>query len=485
LYDSLKNIYSATEFSYHDLKSHYRITTLVFVLVIIGLAIILTSQNIAFNVIPFSIHEAKAIKHKASITASHAPPSSNETNTIPYSSRSNTASPGGCISYNPSTRTITVSCSSPARLTDIANKLRDTTVLTKQSSDGIWFLSANLVIAKGASFSIDSTDIKWLKIRSEIATTGTTSSVPYNIDVHGSLKIDSVKVTSWDPTTNNYSITNGSREAVSPGTKGATANGYIIHFGAPRPFIKVEHDATGTTNIANSEIAYLGYESGSTSNIGSGGLNYYGGDGSVIRGNNIHDLYFGFYSSAVGHLIIENNQVYNNANYGLDPHTGTHDMIIRHNNVHDNGAHGIICSLNCYNVLIENNQLYHNGKAGVMFSRNMSNSIARNNIISNEVDGILVSQSNNNQIYNNTISDSQYGINVVFSSSGNTLYSNTIKNCSHGIYSQATSNNNNNTFYNNQLVNSPSAIGALHDKKPSSDIAKNQGAKVHNHHTGH
>jgi len=459
------------------LKSHYRKTTLVFTLVTFGLAITLfISQNIAFNVIPFFIHEAKAIKHKTSTTVSPA---------LPYSSQSNAASRGWCINYNPSTRTITVSCSSPVRLTDIANKLQVTTVLTKQSPDGIWFLSANLVIAKGASFSIDSTDTKWLKISSHEVTTGTASPLPYNIDVHGSLKIDSVKVTSWDPTTNNYSITNGSREAVPPGTKGATANGYIINFGAPRPFIKVEHDATGTTNITNSEISYLGYESGSTSNIGSGGLNYYGGDGSVIRGNNIHDLYFGFYSSAVGNLIIENNQVYNNANYGLDPHTGTHDMIIRHNIVHDNGAQGIICSLNCYNILIENNQLYHNGKAAIMFSRNMSNSIARNNIISNEVDGILVSQSNNNKIYNNTISDSQYGINLIFGSSGNTFYSNVIKNCSHGIYSQASSNNNNNTFYGNQLINSPSAISGLQNNKPSLDIAKNHSVKLHSHHTHH
>jgi poly(beta-D-mannuronate) C5 epimerase len=450
------------------------------------LVILLVSQNIAFNVIPFYIHEAKAIKHKIFPTASHALPFSNETNAIPYSSQSNTASSGGCVNYYTSTRTITVSCSNPTRLTDIANKLQDTAVLTKQSPDGTWLLSANLVIAKGGSFSIDSTDTKWLKISSEKATTGTASGLPYNIDVHGSLKIDSVKVTSWDPTTNNYSITNGSREAVSPGTKGATANGYIIHFGAPRPFIKVEHDATGTTDIANSEIAYLGYESGSTSNVGSGGLNYYGGNGSVIRGNSIHDLYFGFYSSAVGHLIIENNQVYNNANYGLDPHTGTHDMIIRHNIVHDNGAHGIICSLNCYNVLIEDNQLYRNGKAAIMFSRNMSHSIARNNIISSEADGILVSQSNNNKIYNNTISNSQYGIMVIFGSSGNTFYSNIIKNCSHAIYSQATSNNNNNnTFYNNQLINSPSAISGLQNNKPSSDIAKSHNVKVHSHHTHH
>jgi parallel beta-helix repeat protein len=94
----------------------------------------------------------------------------------------------------------------------------------------------------------------------------------------------------------------------------------------------------------------------------------------------------------------------------------------------------------------------------------MSNSVARNNVIYNEVDGIVLSQSNNNKIYNNTISNSQYGINLIFGSSGNTFSSNIIKNCSkYGIYSQVSNggsnNNNNNIFYNNQLINSPSNIG--------------------------
>jgi len=448
-----------------------------------ALALTLIPEYTTFNVHPFTVQDVKAVKNKTPSSALHQSPSSNDGNSIirtSSSSQSNPASPG-CINYNPSTRTITVSCSSPTSLTDIDNKLKDTTVLAKQSPNGIWYLRASLIIAKGATFNIDSTDTRWLKISSEQSIAGTsrhTSTLPYNIDVHGSLKINSVKITSWNPTTNNYAITNGSREAVPTGTKGATTNGYIIHFGAPRAFIKIEHDATGTTDIANSEIAYLGYESGSTSAVGSGGLNYYGANGSVIRGNNIHDLYFGFYSSGVSGFIIENNQIYHNANYGVDPHTGTHDMTIRKNKVHDNGAQGIICSLNCYNILIEDNQLYRNGKAAIMFSRNMSNSIARNNIISNEVDGILVSQSINNRVYNNTISNSQYGINVIFGSSANTFYSNVIKNCLHGIYSQATSNNGNNTFYNNQLINSPSASG-VQNSQPSFSIAKSQGVRGH------
>jgi len=429
-----------------------------------------TSQNLGFDINPFFTLDANAAKHKTS-HSSHNLITPTTSNTSPNPSRLDIASSGKCINYNPTTQTISVSCSNPTRLTDIDNTLHNNAILAKQSPDGVWFLRANLVIAKGAKLNLDSNDTKWLKISSEQAasssSTNAGSVIPYNIDVHGALRIDSVKITSWNPIANNYAITNGSREAVPAGTKGATFNGYIIHFGAPRPFIKVEHDATGTTDITNSEIAYLGYESGSTSNTGSGGLNYYGGNGSIISGNIIHDLYFGLYSSGVAHMVIQYNRVYNNANYGLDPHTGTHDMVIRSNVVHDNGAQGIICSLNCYNVLIENNQLYHNEKAGIMFSRNMSSSVARNNIISNEVDGIVLSQSNNNKIYNNTISNSQYGINLVFGSSGNIFYSNIIRNSSHyGIYSQAATPTNNikNIFYNNQLINSRSNLGVQNNK---------------------
>jgi parallel beta-helix repeat protein len=409
---------------------HFWITTKIFVVVTVVI-----SQYIVFNMLPFFTNEAKAVKDKTTPSSSLHVPSSKEGNTISPSSppiQSN-GSLSGCINYDPSTRTITVSCSS-ARLTDIDNKLHDGSILTKQSPNGVWFLNANLVIAKGATLHIDSTDTKWLKIGSSGATSDAPSSVPANsIDVHGSLKIDSIKITSWNPATNNYAITNGSRQEAPVGSKGVTANGYIIHLGAPRAFIKIESDATGTTDITNSEIAYLGYESGSTSGFGTGGLHYFGGDGSILRGNKIHDFYFGLYSRGVGHMIIENNEVYHNTNYGLDPHTGSHDMIIRNNVVYGNGEEGVICSLNCYNIVIENNKVYHNQKSGIMLSRNVYNSLVRNNNVSDEVIGIHVSQSHDNQIFNNTISGSMNAIDVHGGSSNNRIYDNTIIKSARGI----------------------------------------------------
>jgi len=154
------------------------------------------------------------------------------------------------------------------------------TVFLLKQPNGVWFFSANLVIAKGATFYIDSTDTKWLKISSKVTHASGIAKIAhaYIIDVHGSLKIDSVKITSWDPTTNYYAITNGSR----------TGSGVFI-FGASRPSIVVENNVTGTTDITNSEIAYLGYEQGKHKG-GSGLSYYYGGDGSIIRNNDIHHI---------------------------------------------------------------------------------------------------------------------------------------------------------------------------------------------------
>ena len=75
----------------------------------------------------------------------------------------------------------------------------------------------------------------------------------------------------------------------------------------PRPFIVVKEGGTGFTNITDSELAYLGYGA-----IQSHGLSYYAGNGSVIRGNNIHHLEMGFYSDGVEGILIENNHIHHN-----------------------------------------------------------------------------------------------------------------------------------------------------------------------------
>lgn len=389
----------------------------------------------------------------------------------------NTTASSPCINYNQSARLIIVTCTS-ANLSDVYNELKDPSILDIQkqrlpdhsfsSSNNVWLLNANLTVSKGAVLYINSTDTSWLKIISDRTTA-------YNIDVHGSLKVDSVAITSWNPATNYYAISNGTRILQS--------SGYEVHAGSPRPFIKIDKDATGTTDITNSEIAYLGYEGGVGASVT--GLTYLGGHGSILRHNNLHDLYFGFYSSNVGDMIIEGNHIYNNSKYGLDPHTGTHGMLIRNNVVNDNGGIGIICSLNCYNITIEDNQVYRNAEPGIFFSRNMYNSIARNNYVHDEATGIFISQSHDNEIYNNTISNTTNAIYVKDNSSNNNIYQNTVIKSANGINVKSAGNGN--TVYSNTIMNGSQTGKNITDigSTASNTITDNKATHHHRHRHHH
>jgi mannuronan 5-epimerase len=365
------------------------------------------------------------------------------------SEASSFSSSSTCVTYIPSKKLITITCDT-ATLSDVYRQLRDDSVLKKEeegksASRATWLLNAKLLIEKNSKFIIDSNDTAWLKIVSD----GTTN-VNNNIIVYGSMKIDSVKITSWNPKTNNYATNLGPEP--------------------PRAFIRVMKGATGTTDIINSEIAYLGYSPKTPPRAGvNSGLNYDGGNGSVLRGNNIHHMWAGIYTRGVSDIIIEGNVVHHNYHYGLDPHTGTRDVIIRNNIVHDNGEEGIICSLDCYNIIIENNEVYNNTQAGIMFSRNMTDSVARSNNVHDETKGIFLSESNNNQIYNNIISNSKDGIHLKSGSSNNEIYNNTVNYAiSNAILVNVGSSRN--MFYSNSIINTSTDGYGINVKDPLDSV---------------
>ena len=359
--------------------------------------------------------------------------------------------PSPCITYEPLTRVIEVTCQS-ANLTNVYKQLHNKDVLNIQPSTNdsnntgnksIWLLNASLFIAKGATFYINSTDTSWVKIISPNGvidnrniTNSNVTTTPYRIDVYGSLKVDLVKITSWNPWTSNFAVTNGT----------------VTNPGIARPFIKIEHGATGTSDISNSEIAYLGSEGDK-----SDGLYYAGGDGSVIRNNNIHHNWFAIYFNGVSDILLENNYVHHSYFYGINPHTAVHNMTIRNNTVYNNGAQGIICSLDCYDIAIEDNNVHNNVGSGIMFSRNMSNSVARDNNVSNETIGILVSQSHNNQVYNNIVSDSKTGIYLRNTTSDTIVNNNAIFDPKlYGLYVSTDASNN---IFSSNTVHNPSFFG--------------------------
>jgi mannuronan 5-epimerase len=405
-----------------------------------------------------------------------------------------------CVEYESAQKLIHVRCKS-IHLTDIHNHLDNPNILgIENNNDGplssfknekVWILDAGIVVEKEGGLIIDSSDTSWLKITStptlqpkqvsdnvtdkedsddsspqeqtpietdtqNINTSNTegndmivvsknNGNNPNGIHVHGSLKIDSVKITSWDPEKKDViKFDYGKR----PGEE-HTKSDYDT--AEPRAFIRISKEATGTTNITNSELAYLGYSCSRCS-----GLSYYGGEGSVIKDNNIHHLLKGFYSKNAGYLTVDSNKFHDNYLYGIDPHTGSHDLAISDNLVYNNNASGIICSKHCYNILIEGNDVYNNVGAGggIVFSINTTKSVAKNNNVHDQPRCISFSRSSDhNAVYNNTISNCKIGV-YLGNTNSNSIYDNKIDGTENAIFIQ----NVGNMIYNNKITEAENGI---------------------------
>jgi parallel beta-helix repeat protein len=304
-----------------------------------------------------------------------------------------------CLSHEPESDTIRLTCGA-ATLPLIHEILDDDSILSL-TSERVWHLHSDIVVENGAHLSITGKDTDWLKLET-----------PSSIISFGDVVIDSTRITSWDSAANTFAGTDGKRS---------------------RSFITAWDDGMGQLNITNSEIAYMGYHTSHKQ-----GLAYYSGHGSVVNNNDIHHMWYGFYSNNVTGINIENNKIHDNVVYGLDPHTGTRDMTIRNNVVYNiTKGIGIICSYDCDNILMENNVVYDVDIVGLMLSRNSTDSIIRNNIVYNSGTnggGISVDDSSRNQVYNNTVSIGRFGIKISKNSDYNEIFDNTISNYdSYGI----------------------------------------------------
>ncbi len=282
-----------------------------------------------------------------------------------------------CIDYDAAENTINIDCDY-ASFEDVIRTINYQSVLEKLEEDGEYLLKANLRVADGGTFEMNSNandNLQYLKIAGE-----------NGIIVHGRILINGVKITSWNSSSN---------DVVQQDSEGSVRRGYI------------QFDASEDSEIINSEFAYLGYNE-----HGKRGFDLHGEGASrfgygpsrdmAIRDSKFHHMWRAFYSTGAYNITIDGNEFHHNLNYAVDPHSGTHDMNITNNWVHHNPI-GIICSVNCTNILIEGNKVENNIRAGIFFSRNMTDSIARNNQIYNATSGIIVSESSNNQIYDNTV----------------------------------------------------------------------------------
>ena len=351
--------------------------------------------------------------------------------TIIVSIPTNVSADTKCISYNSQEKEIYISCKN-VKFKDLENRLNDPNILSRESSnfnEKNWILNAGITVNKDAMLNIDSDDVTWLKIVPGEAK-------PNAIKVDGSLKVDSVKITSWNPKTNDYVQFS---EAVKFDE--------LQYMKELRPYIKINSGATGPTIIQNSELAYLGYSCN-----GCGGVSFNGGDYSILKNNDIHHIYKGFYSKGMGYMLIEDNRVYNNNKYGIDPHSGTHHMLILNNTVYNNFNAGIICSADCHSLLIEGNTVFNNGHGdnmrGIAVSRNVTDTIIENNIVYNEDKCISIGRNSyENHIYENSLLQCIYGVYITTDSVNNKIHDNHIETV--GIGLAAASNSDNNIFYSN------------------------------------
>ena len=338
-----------------------------------------------------------------------------------------------CIDYDHRSNMITVDCNS--NLPEIYQVINNSNVLDKESQ-GVWILNASIKINPPASLTINNTDSSWLKIINK------GDREPNFISVYGGAIIDGIKITSWDPYSND--------------TIKQNVNGSI-----PRPYI-IFKNADGNVNISNSEIAFLGYNS-----YPSNGLVFVGGGSkSLLVNNTIHDMWDGFSSHSAEFIKIIKNEFYNNNRSGIDTHSGSHDLDIIGNLAYGNSKMGIICAENCYNILFDRNVVHDNGIAGLMFSRNTTNSTAINNYAYNEKVGISIYSSSNNTAYDNLLKSSDKGIFIGENSSHNHIFNNSLVNDTIGIDVSNFAKDNvlKNNIISNVIINSHQANESMNQK---------------------
>jgi parallel beta-helix repeat protein len=265
----------------------------------------------------------------------------------------------------------------------------------KELAPGEWLAGANIEINKGASVTLSPPDVTWLKLRS-------VGPIFANVKVFGgALAVNGACISSWDDTKQQAD------------TNPADGRGFLL-----------ARDG-GQMTVDKSQLAYLGF-----GDRESYGLSWRTeGSGGHVADSDISHLYFGVYSFGVGGLSITNNNVHDNVLYGIDPHTGSHNLKIQNNVVHDNGKHGIILAEDCVDSDISGNLVYRNNHHGiVLYQHSDRNTIINNETFLNASQGININESGNNVIQGNKIYDNgESGIGIAQTGQDNALRQNDVR----------------------------------------------------------
>jgi parallel beta-helix repeat protein len=265
----------------------------------------------------------------------------------------------------------------------------------RNTGDGVWELRADIAIVNGASLKIAAPEVKWLKLISENGKFASLKPTGGGLDITGTC------VTSWDVAAN------------AADTKLDDGRGYLLARDGAQ------------MNIDHAELRYLG-----NGTVESYGLSWRTeGTTGKVTNSAISNNYFGVYSYEVGGLVISDNQIHDNQLYGIDPHTGSHNLTIERNVVHDNGKHGIILAEDCVDSVIRDNTVYRNNHHGiVLYLRSDRNTIEGNDSFANAAQGININESHDSVIRNNRIYDNnESGIGVTQTAENNLVENNQVR----------------------------------------------------------
>jgi len=341
--------------------------------------------------------------------------------------------------------------------------------LLEDQGAGVWQMNASIFIGRGVTLQLTDETISWLKMRSQSTDISLAAKDDYefNYDSFVSLRaydaevqIDGIRITSWDPAAN--------------GGEGD----YDRDISNGRSYLLAKYDAR--MDIRSSEISYLGSPDGE-----SYGISWRDTNGSStpdtlrtrVTGDVIDSTlsynYYGIYTYQASYMTFRGNTFHNNISYGFDPHDFTHHVLVEDNEAYENGNHGFIISRGCNNFIFRNNRSYNNRYSvdekdrnahGFMLDPGSPNSsyaqapvfdtlLEGNEAWGNDGYGLRVLGSINNTIRNNIFRDNLQGITLEQGSTGNVVHANTISdNQLYGVYLIGGSDNT--TISDNQITGS-------------------------------
>lgn len=371
-----------------------------------------------------------------------------------------------CLRYENITKTIVV-CNGTVDVPTINDFFNNNSDILEMTGEKEWLLKSNILILENGTLNISGLNTQILKIDSD-----SSNDIAYSLISRGNLIIDNTNITSWNSTSNEVP------ELSTPET--------------PRAYIWTFWNSAGKTNITNSFFENLGYKS----HIGTTGITFFSGDGSLIQNNTIINNYFGLHlANEVSNISIKNNSISRSQFDGINLASNTNNIDILENRIYENNLHAIVCKKDCNNIKIKNNILENNIGIGILLERNSSiNYVESNNIRSNTM-GMMVSESSKNDIImnnfagngngiflkntknnlinsNNITNSNNYGINIYNNSTNNIIQGNNIKRSLNSGVNIADFGTNNNKLINNYIAEGPN-YGLKFDKTSNNILENN------------